>query len=63
MNRQGEIVDCMLTSGNVANTNAELLTNMMLCTGKVYADKGYLLKEELFKKVYSTGVPIDTRIR
>ncbi len=64
VNSQGEIVDFMLTSGNVADNNAELLTTMMATVrGKVYADKGYLMKEELFKKLSSTGVHIVTKIR
>lgn len=64
INSRGEIIDFSLTPGNVADNNAQLLEKIMKnIFGKVYGDKGYILNADLFKKIYSNGVHLVTKIR
>ncbi len=64
VNSQGEVIDFLLTAGNVADNNAHLLTSLVSrIQGKIYADKGYIIKKELFEKLYSQGIHIVTKIR
>ncbi len=64
VNSKGEVINFSLTPGNVADNNSDLLHKLMSNTrGKVYADKGYLLNAELFKKLYLNGTHIVTKIR
>ena len=62
INREAELVNFLLTAGNVADNNHKVLNYLLKeVEGKVYADKGYLskLKEELLAK----GVDLMAKMR
>lgn len=64
INTKGEIIDFEITAGNVSDNNAPVIEKLMQKVhGKVYGDKGYLLNENLFQKLYSGGVHVVTKIR
>ncbi len=64
INGWGEIIDFTITSGNIVDNNEKVIEKITeKVYGKVYGDKGYLLNTELFKKLYSKGVHIVTKIR
>jgi hypothetical protein len=64
INGYGEVIDFLITPGNVADNDATTIEALMKnIFGKVYGDKGYLLNKELFEKLYSGGVQIVTKIR
>jgi len=64
INGWGEIIDFIITSGNIADNNEKVVERITeKIHGKVYGDKGYLLNAELFKKLYSKGVHIVTEIK
>lgn len=61
---EGEIIDCIITPGNVADNNFDLIQHITTSLqGKVFGDKGYLLKTENFEKLYSQGVHMVTKIK
>ncbi|OJJ18920.1 hypothetical protein BKI52_24640 [marine bacterium AO1-C] len=61
-NQQGEILKIRVTSGNVADNNAELLKSMLKgFEGTVYGDKGYISK--LKKALQEQGCKLITKIR
>lgn len=62
INREAQLVNFLLTSGNVADNNHTVLNYLLQAvTGKVYGDKGYLsaLKETLLTK----GVDLVAKLR
>lgn len=64
MNDIGEIISFQLTRGNVSDNNENLL--LKLCQtifGKLYGDKGYIVKHSVFEKLFYDGVQIITKIR
>jgi hypothetical protein len=64
MNDKGEIISFQLTKGNVSDNNENLL--LKLCKdifGKLYGDKGYIVKHSVFEKLFYDGVQIITKIR
>lgn len=64
INDKAEIISFHLTKGNVADNNENLL--LSLCKklfGKLYGDKGYLVKQSVFEKLFYDGVQIITKIR
>jgi hypothetical protein len=64
VNERGEIVQFAITPGNVSDNNADLLEALMKeLFGKVFGDKGYLVNEKLFRKLYEMGVQLITKIR
>lgn len=64
INGSGEIINFALTPGNVADNNQTLLEQLLKnIRGKVYGDKGYLLNEDFFKKLYLQGTHVVTRIK
>jgi hypothetical protein len=53
INDKGEIISFQLTRGNVADNNENLLVR--LCKqmfGKLYGDKGYLIKQSVFENCF-----------
>jgi hypothetical protein len=64
INKQGEIVDFVITSGNVSDNNANVITHLMQTVwGKIFGDKGYLLNPDFWKKLYLEGKEVVTKIR
>lgn len=64
INGWGEIIDFCITPGNVVDNNNSVIEKITeKIYGKVYGDKGYLLKTELFQKLYAKGIHIVTKIR
>lgn len=64
INSYGEIIDFTITSGNISDNNAKVIEQMMQkIHGKVCGDRGYLLNEDLFQKLYYKGIHMVTKIR
>jgi len=64
INGWGEIIDFIITSGNVFDSNEKVIEKITRkIYGKVYGDKGYLLNQSLFEKLYSNGIHMITKIR
>ena len=64
INHQGEIIAFCITPGNVADNNEGILVKLTKkLFGKLFGDRGYLVNEELFKKLYSNTVHLITKIR
>lgn len=64
INPYGEIIAFYITPGNVADNNENLLLKITKkLFGKIFGDKGYLIKESLISKLYSRGIRIVTKIR
>lgn len=64
INDKGEVVSFQLTKGNVSDNNENLL--LRLCNdmfGKIYGDKGYLVKPSVFDKLFYDGVQLITKIK
>ena len=64
INDCGEIISFKLTSANVSDNNENVL--LTLCKklfGKLYGDKGYIVKESVFDKLFFDGVHLITKIR
>ena len=62
INELGQIVNFLITTGNVQDNNPEVLTQLLGdLQGHCYADKGYLSK--LFETFYSQGLKLVTKIR
>jgi len=64
INDCGEIISFKITSGNVADNNENVL--LTLCKkifGKLYGDKGYIVKEAVFDKLFFDGVHLITKIK
>lgn len=64
MNHKGEILSFFITSGNVADNNEGVLLKLTKkITGKLFGDRGYLVNQALFKKLYLNGIQLITKIR
>lgn len=62
INDIGEIIDFVITPGNVADNNKELLRQLLQdVKGKVFGDKGYLTK--IFNELYEQGTQLITKVR
>ncbi|MBC7923309.1 MAG: IS982 family transposase [Ferruginibacter sp.] len=62
INNLGEIMNFLITAGNVADNNEEVLRTLLVTLkGECYGDRGYLSK--LFEFFYEKGLLIVTRIR
>jgi len=64
INDKGEIISFKLTRGNVADNNENLL--LSLCKdifGKLNGDKGYIVKQSVFEKLFFEGVQLITKIK
>ena len=63
-NAFGHIIDFDITSGNVADNNESLLLKITKkITGKLFGDRGYLIKPELFAELLSRGITMISKIR
>lgn len=63
VNERGEITSFLLTPGNVADNNQELMVKLTeRLTGKLYADKGYI-SHDLFLSLLQKGITLITGIR
>jgi len=64
INKRGEIIDCTITPGNVADNNKAVIERLMHNVwGKIFGDKGYLLNSTLWEKLFIEGKQIVTKIR
>jgi hypothetical protein len=64
INHKGDIIAFCISSGNVADNNEGILVKLIKkIFGKLFGDKGYLINENLFKKLYMNGVQMTTKIR
>ena len=64
INDLGEIIAFCITPGNVADNNKKvLLTLTKDLIGKLIGDKGYIVNPELFKKLFSDGVHLVTKLK
>lgn len=64
INHIGEILAFFITLGNISDNNESVLIKLTKkLFGKLFGDKGYLINEELFKKLYINGIQIITKIR
>lgn len=64
INDKGEIISFRLTRGNVADNNENLLISLCKTLfGKLYGDKGYIVKQSVFEKLFFDGVQLITKIR
>jgi len=64
INPYGEIIDFCITKGNVSDNNTNVLESLTTNVyGKVFGDKGYLLRKGFFEKLFNRGVKIVTKIR
>lgn len=64
INDKAEIISFNLTRGCVSDNNENLLLN--LCKklfGKIYGDKGYMVRQSVFDKLFFGGVHIITKIK
>lgn len=64
INDMGEIIAFQLTQGSVSDNNTNLL--LTLCKqlfGKLYGDKGYLVKQTVFEQLFHSGVQLITKIK
>lgn len=61
INHQGEIINAMLSTGNVHDV-VPVLNLLQHCFGKVYADKGYL-SEPLRQSLAIRGIELITKLR
>ena len=65
INEQGELMSFCFTSGNVSDSNPEVITQ--LCKhlnpgGKIFGDAGYV-SQSLFEMLYEQGLQLFTKIR
>lgn len=62
INQYGQLVNFVLTPGNVADNNGSLLTELLAnLQGQCFGDRGYLTK--LFAQFYAQGLQIVTKLR
>ncbi len=64
INDKAEIVAFQLTQGSISDNNTNLL--LTLCKqlfGKLYGDKGYLVKQAVFEQLFHSGVQLVTKIK
>jgi hypothetical protein len=64
INGYGELLDFMITPGNIADNNHALMREITKTLyGKIFGDKGYLLKTSFFKELYLKGKHVVTKRR
>jgi hypothetical protein len=64
INAEGEICSFAITPGNVADNNESILYYLTKkIFGKLFGDKGYLVRAEVYKKLYENGVQLITKIK
>jgi hypothetical protein len=64
INHKGEIINFYITKGNVADNNEKVIEKLTkFITGKGFGDRGYILNQKLFKKLYVNGLEMVTKIK
>lgn len=64
INHKGEIISFYITPGNISDNNEKVLVKLTKNVwGKLFGDKGYLVNNTLFKRLYINGVQLVTKIR
>lgn len=64
INHEGEIISFYITPGNISDNNENVLVKLTKKVwGKLFGDKGYLVNNTLFKKLYINNVQLITKIR
>jgi hypothetical protein len=59
VNGSGELINLLLTSGNVADNNHDVMRHMTSnMFGKLFGDKGYILDPQFWQEIYGNGVQI-----
>jgi len=62
INAQGQLMNFLLTPGNVADNNQDVLQHLLAgLQGECYGDKGYLTS--LFERFYRQGLQLITKVR
>ena len=62
INAQGQVMNFLLTPGNVADNNQDVLQHLLQgLQGECYGDKGYLTT--LFERFYQQGLHLITKVR
>lgn len=60
----GNILNFNFTPGNVSDTNKNVINSLTAhLHGKLFGDKGYLLDQKLFEKLYNNGLKMVTKLR
>lgn len=63
-NDQGSITALAITPGNVSDNNHNLLNSIFKKTfGKVFGDKGYIIKQDFYAELVEKGIKIFTRLK
>lgn len=63
INEYGEIIAFMLTPGNVADNNINVVKQLVKnCFGKLFGDRGYI-SGKLFKLLFEDGLKLVTRLK
>lgn len=64
INHPGELIAFAITPGNVSDNNEKLLLKITkdLC-GKLFGDRGYIVRQNLFETLYTRGIHLITKIR
>ena len=64
INHKGEIVSFYITTGSTADNNATVLFKLTKdLFGKFFGDKGYIVNPEIYKKLFTEGKQLITKIR
>jgi hypothetical protein len=60
----GNILNFHFTPGNVSDANKNVINALTSdLYGKLFGDKGYLLDQKLFRKLYNNGIKMVTKVR
>lgn len=60
----GQIINFYVTAGNVTDNNHNLLEKLTQnIFGKIFGDKGYLLNQSFYQKLYNKGIIFITKVR
>jgi len=64
INHRGEITSFYITPGNVSDNNEKVLIKLTKnLFGKLFGDRGYIVNQKLFEKLYINGIHLVTKIR
>ena len=64
INHLGEIIAFSITPGNISDCNKHIILSLTKkLYGKLFGDKGYIINQHLFEKLYLNGVRVITKLR
>lgn len=64
INNRAEIINAKITSGNIADNNHNLLTDLTQnISGKIYGDKGYMVNKDFYNNLLEKDITIITKKR